>query len=89
MQELATKSLTKGKRVLVVDDHDNIRRTLQFILEAEGFHITEASSLESGKEALKHSFVQNPFDLVLLDIRLEIKGPTCWSSLVKRVNPLR
>lgn len=54
-------------RVLVVDDEENIRKSLRMILEYEGYAVVEASS---GEEALDLLAVQEMPDLILLDIML-------------------
>jgi len=54
-------------KILVVDDEENIRKTLKMILEYEGYIFVEAAS---GEEALD-IIQENPgLDLVLLDIKL-------------------
>lgn len=61
----------KGKKILIVDDHKNIRLTLSMTLEAEGANITEAESVEQGFHNLTATKKGKcNFDLVLLDIRL-------------------
>ena len=52
--------------ILVVDDEKNIRRTLQMVLEGEGFRTIEAENAEDGLKAIADDDV----DLVILDIRL-------------------
>lgn len=67
--------LIHGRRILVIDDHRNIRVSLRMTLEGEGARITEAESLKTAREKMgpltvvdgAHAF---PFDCVLLDIRL-------------------
>ena len=60
------KSRHKAK-ILVVDDEENIRKSLKMILEYEGYHFLEASS---GEEAL--AIIEETIDLnlVLLDIKM-------------------
>lgn len=53
-------------RVLIVDDEPNIRRTLRVAVETMGHAAAEASSRA---EAL-HQVERQPFDLVLVDLRL-------------------
>src|SRR5438094_7296856 len=55
-----------GRRVLVVDDERNIRRTLTMVLEGEGYSV---DSLESAEELLPRLGAQ-PIDLIILDVRL-------------------
>lgn len=54
-------------RVLVVDDEDNIRKTLKMILEYEGYTFFEAADGVTAREVLEN---HPEIDLVLLDIRL-------------------
>ncbi len=53
-------------KILVVDDERAIRRSLQEILEMEGFHITEAAD---GAEAIQ-KIKDAAFDLILCDIKM-------------------
>jgi CheY-like chemotaxis protein len=54
------------KRILVVDDEENIRMLYQEELQEEGYDVTVASN---GIEALE-ILDKTPFDLVTLDIRM-------------------
>jgi DNA-binding NtrC family response regulator len=55
-----------GRRVLVVDDERNIRKTLTMVLEGEGYSV---DSLESAEELFPRLSAQ-PIDLIMLDVRL-------------------
>jgi two-component system, NtrC family, nitrogen regulation response regulator NtrX len=57
----------RSARILVVDDEENIRKTLRMILEYEGYELFEAASGEDGLEALQRTV---GIDLVLLDIKM-------------------
>ena len=60
-----------AKRILVVDDDENILNLERTILEQKGFDVTGASG---GAEALK-LLAEKPFDLVLLDVMMpEVDG---------------
>jgi len=62
-----------AKRILVVDDDENILSLERTILEQKGFDVTTAGG---GAEALK-LIGDNDFDLVLLDVMMpEIDGFT-------------
>jgi DNA-binding response OmpR family regulator len=62
-----------AKRILVVDDDENILSLERTILEQKGFEVTTAAG---GAEALK-LIGKNDFDLVLLDVMMpEIDGFT-------------
>ena len=54
-------------RIMIVDDEENIRKSLRMILEYEGYTVVEASS---GEDALDMLAVQEMPDLILLDIML-------------------
>lgn len=70
MQDLSTKNITQGKRVLVVDDQKNIRHTLRLTLEASGIQVFEAENLREARSLQKKHLNKNRFDMFLLDIRL-------------------
>src|SRR5258706_1549785 len=60
-----------AKRILVVDDDENILNLEKTILEQKGFDVTGAAG---GAEALK-VLEDNGFDLVLLDVMMpEVDG---------------
>ena len=54
------------KRILVVEDDEEMRSLLKDFIEAEGF---EADSVSNGSEAFR-KLVREPFDLVITDIRM-------------------
>jgi DNA-binding NtrC family response regulator len=66
--EDATERTSTGPVVLVVDDEKNIRRTLQLVLEGEGYEVVEAASSEEAIEILARA--KAPVDLAILDIML-------------------
>ncbi|MBK6688010.1 MAG: sigma-54-dependent Fis family transcriptional regulator [Deltaproteobacteria bacterium] len=55
-----------GQRVVVVDDERNIRRTLQMVLDGEGYLVETFESAE----AFMPRLAAGPIDVVLLDVRL-------------------
>jgi len=62
-----------AKRILVVDDDENILNLERTILEQKGFDVTGASG---GAEALR-LLAEKDFDLVLLDVMMpEVDGFT-------------
>ena len=72
MNFLNLTSATPARRVLVVDDEDNIRLLARRALEKEGYHVTEAAN---GIQALTHLDADTPFDLLLTDINMPgVKG---------------
>ncbi|MFP5380464.1 MAG: response regulator, partial [Vicinamibacteria bacterium] len=54
-------------RVLLVDDHGNVRRTMGLVLEHEGMEVREAASAAEALEALERF----PTDVVVTDVRLD------------------
>lgn len=54
-------------RILVIDDEENIRRTMQMALETEGYEVTAAAD---GIEGLQRFHEAPGWDLVLLDQRM-------------------
>lgn len=63
------------KKILIVDDEEQIRNILRMYLVREGYEISEA---EDGEKGLK-LFYEKPFDLVILDVMLPKKDG--WSIL--------
>ena len=54
------------KKILLVDDEEDIVTTLKFKLEAEGYEVSTASE---GFEGLKRAKSESP-DLIILDIMI-------------------
>jgi two-component system cell cycle response regulator DivK len=55
-----------GKRILVIEDHEENRRLLRDLLTSFGYELTEAVTGEDGVTAAE----TNPPDLILMDIQL-------------------
>jgi DNA-binding NtrC family response regulator len=55
-----------GGAVLIIDDEEEIRESLQTLLEMEGFAVETAATGEAGLQRIG----EHPFDLVLLDLAL-------------------
>ena len=64
-----------SKRILIVDDEDDILNLVRLILEDAGF---ECETARNGKEGL-NAIHQQHFDLVLLDIMMPVL--TGWEVL--------
>lgn len=56
----------EGKKILVVDDEDRIRRLIRMYLERDEYIVEEA---EDGKQALEMA-LENNYDAILLDIMM-------------------
>ncbi len=65
-KDITMKNPRKAK-ILVVDDEENIRKSLKMILEYEGYQFHEASTGEEALDALEEIV---GLDLVLLDVKL-------------------
>ena len=63
------KESTSG-RILIVEDDDQMRKTLRLMLEGEGYEVVEAPD---GKIALKR-YSENPTDLIITDLIMPEKG---------------
>ena len=56
------------RTVLVVDDEKNVRRTLQLVLEGEGYRVLGAETASQGLTILASP--ETPVDLAILDVKL-------------------
>ena len=55
-------------KVLIVEDHDDVREMMKFVLAAYGCDVVEAAN---GHEAVEKALLVNP-DLILMDIAMPI-----------------
>jgi CheY-like chemotaxis protein len=55
-------------KVLIVEDHDDVREMMRFVLAAYGCDVVEATN---GHEAVEKARLDNP-DLILMDIAMPI-----------------
>lgn len=75
--------MVNGKRILLIDDDENITETLVLALEAEGFIVDSA---KTGKEGIAKSF-ENFYNLAVVDWRLpDIEGTILLGEL-KQTTP--
>ncbi|NIS73806.1 MAG: diguanylate cyclase [Deltaproteobacteria bacterium] len=70
-------------RVLVVENEDSIRHMLTRILTKEGHEVTEAASRETALEL----FREEPFPLIISDIRIEEADGTEFLEEIMRIYP--
>jgi DNA-binding response OmpR family regulator len=72
------------KEIMIVDDNEDIRMTLQFVLEEEGFKTIQA---ENGDDCLKklEEMTEKP-DLILLDIMMP---GTPVSQIIEQINGIK
>lgn len=76
----------KPARILVVDDDENIRVTIEAILENEGYAVDVAVN---GREAIKKS-ESTAYNLALIDIRLpDMEGIELLTSMKDTVPKVR
>ena len=67
--------MSEARRVLVVDDQEDVREMARLVLTGAGYEVATA---RSGREALRLAR-EAPFDLMLLDINMpELDG---WTTL--------
>jgi len=71
----------RPKKVLIVDDDDEIARTLQSMLERHGFEATRA---ENGAVALSKLQTERP-DVILLDIVMPVMDGFQLLSVLKKM----
>lgn len=78
--------MSEGKKVLVVDDEERIRRLLRMYLERDNFIVEEA---EDGKTALKLA-LEKDYDMILLDIMMpEMDGiEVCEEIRKEKMTPI-
>lgn len=62
----------ENKKILIIDDERNIRMTLTYCLEAEGYTIDTAINGEEGLDILLNQ--KKKYDLILLDIKMPGKS---------------
>ena len=68
------------KRVLVIDDEENIRYMLQLILEDEGYQVEQAADGEEGIQKVH----QGHFDFVICDIKMpKVSGLDVLASIIE------
>jgi len=72
----------RKERILVVDDEENIRKSLKMILEYEGYSFLEAADAEEALELIDETV---GLDLILMDIKLPgMDGLELLSELKKK-----
>jgi len=69
-------------KILVVEDDDNLRKTLMKILIREGFCV---ASVSNGQEAIELLEIQE-FDVIITDYKMPVLGGEEW---VRKLNELQ
>lgn len=75
--------MTVANNVLVVDDDQNLRRSLALVLERSGYQVTTATNAQDAMRAL-HA---GPIDLVFLDIKLPDQNGIELLPQIRRLYP--
>lgn len=84
VEELAVKEVdVKGKgRILVIDDEEVMRETVQAILETVGYDVEAAKDGRQGYELFKSK--PDSFNLVIMDMIMpEMNGKDCFKAIRK------
>ena len=76
--------MSEKPRILVVDDEESHRTMLQAVLRDEGYKVDEAAD---GPEAVR-AVEQEPFDLILLDIRMATMDGIEALTEIRKISPL-
>ena len=72
-----------AKRVLIIDDEENMRHLLKAMLEKDGYVIAEAMD---GVEGLQH-LERSSFDFVLCDIKMPRMDGMAFLKLARKSHP--
>ena len=75
--------MNKPARILVVDDEENIRKTISMTLQHAGYIVDTA---ENGKKAIEKA-AENFYNLALIDIRLPDMEGTELLGSIKETTP--
>lgn len=76
--------MNEKARILVVDDEESHRIMLRAVLKEEGYEVAEAAD---GTEAVR-AVEQEPFDLILLDLRMTTMDGIEALTEIRKKNPL-
>ena len=72
-----------GKRALLADDEEGVRKVLRMLLECLGLEVTEAIN---GREALEF-YQREKFDVVVTDYNMPEKRGDALAQEIKILNP--
>src|SRR5947207_158428 len=76
--------MSRGRgTVLIIDDEDEIRESIEMLLKSEGLSTVTAKNGEEGLSRLE----ENLFDIVLLDLMLPGKSGMDLQKDIKRMDP--
>jgi FixJ family two-component response regulator len=63
-------AMARRKRILVIEDHDDTRKALLFLLIRQGFDVSAYASCKAAEHHLEHGDI----DIALLDVRMPIRS---------------
>jgi DNA-binding NtrC family response regulator len=75
--------MSSQPKVLIVDDEERFRSTMKKFLSVHGL---QANVAGSGREALQE-LTANPYDIVILDVRMPQMGGVEVLSEIKKIDP--
>jgi two-component system, OmpR family, phosphate regulon response regulator PhoB len=70
------------KRILIVEDEPQIREMIRYILEPQGYAISEADNAQDARKLL----ARNPYDLILMDWMLPGRSGLDFTREIKQNN---
>ena len=79
------EKITRGKRILLVDDQPSVRGTIRLMLEIDDHIVTEANN---GAEALD-LFTPGQFDLVTTDFAMPVMKGDELAVRIKQLAPMQ
>ena len=74
---------TKGKRILIIDDDEDITNLFQTFLEYDGYKVNASTD---PIDAL-YSFRKNVYDLALIDLKMPKMNGLILSQKLKNIDP--
>ena len=75
--------ITKAKRILIIDDDEDIINLFKIFLEYDGYKV---GAFTDPIDAL-YSFRKNTYDLVLLDLKMPKMNGIILSQKLKNIDP--
>ena len=83
-QQLDSKMMNDHKgKILVVDDDRNILQVIQMRLESGGYHVTKTTGAENALKLAE----QEPFDLAMIDLKLDDQDGIQLMQNIRRIIP--
>lgn len=79
----AARGQERTASVLIVDDNENLCRTMSFVLVRKGHRVKTALSGEEAVEKFRH----NPFDIIFLDIKMSPMDGVETYRRLKEIRP--